>query len=90
MSGSAATAAGSVSERTQGALRLVELTGSDIAVTHIAGGAFGAAIANMGSDRTIDTQTSVAIDLSGAGPDVIGSAMLRVQDVATQALAGRL
>lgn len=86
----AATAAGTVSERTQGALRLVELTAADLSVTHIAGGAFGAAIANMGSDRTIDTQTSVAIDLSGAGPDVIGSSMLRAQDIATQALAGRL
>jgi hypothetical protein len=90
VSGGAATAAGAVSERTQGALRLVELTGADLSVTHVAGGAFGAAIANMGSDRTIDTQTSVAIDLSGAGPDVIGSSMLRVQDIATQALAGRL
>jgi hypothetical protein len=90
VSGGAATAAGDVSERTQGALRLVELTGADLSVTHIAGGAFGAAIANMGSNRTIDTQTSVAIDLTGAGPDVVGSSMLRVQDVAMQALVGRL
>lgn len=82
--------AGNVSERTEGALRLVELTGADLTVTHLAGSAFGAAIANMGSDRTIDTQTSVAIDLTGAGPDVIGSSMLRVQDVAMQALVGRL
>ena len=90
VSGGAATAAGQVSERTQGALRLVELTGADLSVTHIAGGAFGAAIANMGSDRTIDTQTSVAIDLSGAGPDVLGSAMLRAEDLASQVVAGRL
>lgn len=90
VTGDATTAGGTVSERAQGALRLVELTGADLSVTHIAGGAFGAAIANMGNDRTIDTQTSVAIDLSGAGPDVLGSAMLRVQDVATQALTGRL
>ncbi len=90
VNGGATTAAGTVSERTEGALRLVELTGADLSVTHIAGGAFGAAIANMGSDRTIDTQTSVAIDLTGAGPDAVGSSMLRVQDVAAQALAGRL
>ncbi|MEH3048200.1 hypothetical protein [Sphingomonas adhaesiva] len=89
-SGGAATAAGQVSERTQGALRLVELTGGDLSVTHIAGGAFGAAIANMGNDRVIETQTSVAIDLSHTGPDVIGSAMLRAQDITAQALAGRL
>ena len=90
VSGGAATASGDVTERTQGALRLVELTGADLSVTHIAGVAFGAAIANMGSNRTIDTQTSVAIDLTGAGPDVVGSSMLRVQDVAMQALVGRL
>lgn len=84
-----ATDAGTVAERTQGALRVVELTGKDLSIAHIAGGAFGSAIANAGNDRVIDTETRVSIDLAGAGPDVIGSSMLRAQDITADALRGR-
>lgn len=64
----------------------VELRGSDLSISHLIGNAFGSAIANSGSDRAIDTQTVVSIDLRNAGPDVLGSSMLRVQDIATDAL----
>ena len=79
----------SVARDTAGGVKTVTLAGTDLSITHFAGNAFGSAIANTGSDRTIDTQTSVTIDLGGAGPDVIGSAMLRVEAVALDALRMR-
>ena len=53
------------------------------------GGAFGSAILNSGSDRTISTATTVSIDLRNAGPEVLGSALLRIEDVAIGALTTR-
>lgn len=67
----------------------IELQGLDIRILHLTGQAFGSAIVNSGSDRAIDTQTTLSIDLRNAGPEVLGSAMLRVEDVATSALAAR-
>ena len=83
------TDAGLVTEGAHGGVRTIELRGADLSITHIAGDAFGSAIANSGSDRQIDTQTSVSINLANAGPDVLGSAMFRVEDVALQAVAMR-
>ena len=84
------TSAGAVSLRSDGLLRTVTLTGSDFSVAHLAGAAFGSAIANSGSDRAIDTITSISIDLKNAGPDVLGSVFFRVEDVALGALASRM
>lgn len=67
----------------------VELRGADIQVLHLTGNALGSAIVNSGSDRAIDTQTTLSIDLRSAGPDVLGSAMLRVESAVLDALAGR-
>ena len=67
----------------------VTLAGSDIRITHLTGNALGSAIINTGSDRVIDTQTTLAIDLSNAGPDVLGSAMFRVENLTFDALSGR-
>ena len=61
----------------------------DIRIVHLTGNAIGSAIANMGSDRAIDTQTTLSIDLRNAGPDVLGSTMLRVEDVGIGALTSR-
>lgn len=80
---------GSVTEAVRGNVRTVELAREDLTITHFAGGAIGSAIANMGSDRTIDTQTSISLDLRNAGPEVIGSAMLRVEGVALEAARSR-
>lgn len=88
-SDSGVTDQGMVSRISHGNVRTVELRGADFTVTHLAGGAFGSAIANTGSNRTIDTETAVSIDLSNVGPDVLGSAMLRVQDIAASASAMR-
>lgn len=85
----AVTDAGMLSESATNGTHQVTLQGSDFAITHLSGNAFGSAIANSGSDRTIDTQTTVSINLGNAGPDVIGSAMFRVQDMALDAVALR-
>lgn len=84
------TAAGAVTSRTDGLLRTVTLSGTDFTVSHLAGAAFGSAIANSGSDRAIDTITSISIDLRNAGPDLIGSVFFRVEDVALGALGSRM
>jgi hypothetical protein len=62
---------GVITQGQQGGTRTVELSGSDLTVTHLAGNVFGTAIANSGSDRVIDTQTSVAIDLGAAGAELL-------------------
>ena len=82
-------AGNAVATDASGPVRTVTLSGGDLVVTHFAGNAFGSAIANSGSDRAIDTATTVSIDLGNAGPDVLGSAMLRVEGVALDALRMR-
>ena len=86
----AMTDAGTVTIGAQGAVRTVELRGADLDITHLAGTAIGSAVANAASGRTIDTQTNVSIDLRNAGPDVLGSAMLQAQSLATDAVLGRV
>ncbi len=67
----------------------VEFSSSDLNVLHLINNAYGSAVLNSGSDRTIDTQTSISIDLRNAGPDVLGSTMLRVEGLAIDAVRGR-
>jgi len=87
--GSVATDNGTVSQTATGGLQTAELRAADLSITHLAGTAFGSAIANSGSDRTIDTQTSVGLDLRNVDSTVLASAMLRVEDVATAAMLNR-
>lgn len=68
----------------------VELKSSDLHVVHYTAGAFGSAIANSANDRVIDTQTTISIDLRNAGPDVLGSTMFRVENVAIDAMSTRM
>lgn len=68
----------------------VELKASDIQVVHFTGGVFGSGIFNFGHDRAIDTQTTISIDLRNAGPEVLGSAMFRVESIGIDALSIRL
>jgi hypothetical protein len=83
------TDAGAVSQSTGTSTRTVSLSAADLTITHLAGNAFGSAIANSGNDRAIDTQTTVSIALGNTGPDVLGSAMFRMQDIALDAVALR-
>lgn len=84
------TDAGVVSQTGESTVRSVDLVAPDLTVSHLVGNAFGSAIANARNDATIDTQTTLSIDLRNAGPDVLGSAMLRVEGVALDALASRM
>jgi hypothetical protein len=82
-------AGGVVQALTGEGLQGIEFQGPDIRILHLTGSAFGSVITNSGSDRTIETQTSLSIDLRNAGPDVLGSAMLRVEGLAVEALGAR-
>lgn len=85
----ATTDAGRVSEDVANGINSVSLTAADLRITHLAGNAFGTAIVNSGNDRIIDTQTTISIDLGNFSPDILGSAMFRVQDIALDAVALR-
>lgn len=89
MDAPAQTGHGLISASGRGGLTSVELTMPDLQVLHLTGNAFGSVIANSGSNRAIDTQTTVSLDLRNAGADVIGSTMLRVADMASGAMAMR-
>jgi hypothetical protein len=71
-------------------LEQAALQGADFSVTQFAGAAFGSLITNSGNDRVIDTTTNLAIDLHDAGPDLVGSAMPRVESIAIDALQTRV
>ena len=85
----ATTANGVIRQVNFGNSPAIELQGQDLQVLHLAGNALGTAILNSGSDRTIDTQTTVSLDLSNAGPDVLGSTFLRIENIAVDALSSR-
>ncbi|MDB5717675.1 MAG: hypothetical protein JWM38_1102 [Sphingomonas bacterium] len=63
----------------------VRLEGAGLDVSHLVGAAFGSVIANTASDRTIDTTTTIGLDLGNVRPDLIGSSMFRVENVAVEA-----
>lgn len=86
------TDAGVVTAARTGGIDTVQLKAADLTVIHLAGSAFGSAIANSGNDRAIDTQTTISIDLSNVGADVTGAidaAMVRVQDLGSAVSAMR-
>lgn len=73
----------------EGARTGVELRSSDLQIVHLTGNAFGSVIANSGSNRIIDTQTTIGIDLHNAGPYVLGSLIFRVENIAIEAMSTR-
>jgi hypothetical protein len=88
--GSATTAFGTITHLAQNGVEAVRLDAGDLAVTHLAGAAFGSIIENSGNGRVIDTTTSVTIDLGNAGPDVLGSALPRVEALGIDAMQTRI
>jgi len=86
----AATGFGLVRETATNGLRIADLDAANISIAHFAGAAFGSAIANSGNARSIETQTTVSIDLANTNPDVLGSSLLRIDDLATAASLMRL
>lgn len=83
-------------ETSGGTLRLVDaggqlqarLDGMQIDVGHVFGQGFGTIIANSGNDRTIDTVTTISLGLSGTSPFNLGSAAMRVDGLAIDAVRG--
>lgn len=85
-----AVAGGGLPAVTWDARNGVQVNGVDVAVRHLAGsGGLASVVTNSGNDRVIETETNVTIDLSGTGPDVLGSAMLRTQALADDAVRSR-
>ncbi|RDE06315.1 hypothetical protein [Sphingomonas aracearum] len=66
----------------------VSLHGDGIDVTHVMGPAFATAIANTVSDRTIDTVTSIDLDLTQMTPLTLGGARLGAGELALDATRG--
>lgn len=67
----------------------VRLQTDQLDVSHLFGNVIGSVIANSGSDRAIDTATTVALDISGATPFNLGSSMLKI-DTLVADTAGQL
>ena len=60
----------------------VSLAKPDLEVSHVFGQALGSVVLNTGSDRAIDTATTINLDLMNATPMTVGSAMPRVETMA--------
>jgi hypothetical protein len=78
-------ASGSLAIRSTGSGSRVNLQGPGLDVSHVIGSAFGSVIANSANDRSIETVTSIGLDISGATVANLGSALLRVDTLTTDA-----
>jgi hypothetical protein len=65
----------------------VHLQSDRLEVSHLVGTAIGSVISNTGSDRIIDTTTTIGLDISGATTANLGSPMLRIDTLVTDATA---
>jgi hypothetical protein len=85
--GGAAAVAGGGSVRLEkaGSGSQVVLDRPTLEIRHLAGQAYGSAIANRGNDITIDTVTNINIDIRNATPLNLGSTMLRVDALVVDA-----
>ena len=81
----AQTGAGAVSAvDTNNGTRVI-LDGAGLSISHLMGGAAGSFIVNTANNRTIDTVTTVSIGIRNAEVLSMGSAMLRIDGIATLA-----
>lgn len=85
-SGPVETAGGRVSLSSLPAGARARIEGDGIDVSHVFGAAFGAVVANTGSDRTVDTSTTLTLDLRGATPFNLGSSLLRADALGAEAV----
>ncbi|HEV2567131.1 hypothetical protein [Sphingomonas sp.] len=83
-SGPVETAGGrvSVSELPQGIRSRIE--GDGIDASHLFGAAFGSVVANTANERSIDSSTTIAVDLRGATAMNLGSALLRAEAIGAE------
>lgn len=68
----------------------VSLAGDSIGIAHLVGQSVATAILNAGNDRTIDTVTTIGIDLHDAAALTLGSAAMKVDALATDAARGMI
>ena len=80
------TAGGRVSVSDLAQATRVRIEGDGVDASHLFGGAFGTIVANTANDRTIDSSTTISLDLRGATPFNLGSALLRAESVAADAV----
>lgn len=80
------TAGGRVSVAELPAGLRARIQGDGIDASHLVGAAFGSVVANTGGDRTIDTTTTISLDLRGATPFNLGSSLLRAEALGTDAV----
>jgi hypothetical protein len=66
----------------------VSLAGDQIGIAHLVGPSVATAILNSGNDRTIDTVTTIGIDLHDAAALAMGSAAMKVDALAADASRG--
>lgn len=65
----------------------VQLKGEGVDVSHLLGRNIGSVVANEADGRSIDVVTTVDLNISNADPALIGSSMLRAEDLALQSTA---
>lgn len=78
---------GTVRVAGDGANTRVTLDTAELDVTHLVGQTIGSIASNRGNDVAVDTTTNVNIVLSNATALNLGSAMLRIDGIATDAAA---
>ncbi|MEH3158294.1 MAG: hypothetical protein PGN08_04775 [Sphingomonas taxi] len=66
----------------------VTLAGDQIGIAHLVGQSVATAVLNTGNDRTIDTVTTIGIDLRDAATLSLGAAALKVDALAADAARG--
>jgi hypothetical protein len=77
--------AGKVNAASAGAGTQVVLNTGQTEIRHLAGQTYGTMIANTANNVTIDTTTTINIDLSNMPPLSIGSTWFRVEGLAVDA-----
>lgn len=88
LNGPSQAAAGTVSIHTAPTGPTVEYSAPDLVVDHLFGRAFGSVVANTANDRSIDTVTSVSLDLHNATAALVGSSLVQAQTLALDAARG--
>ena len=81
---------GAVSVKTLANGSLVTLAGDRLSVSDLVGQSVATAITNSANDRTFDTVTDISIDLRNVQPYLLGSAAMRVDDLALDATRGMI
>ncbi|MDP1027659.1 hypothetical protein Q5H91_10575 [Sphingomonas sp. KR1UV-12] len=66
----------------------VSLAGDQIDITHLVGQSVATAISNAGNDRTIDTVTTIGIDLHDATALAMGAAAMKVDALVSDVARG--